>query len=136
MMVSMVPPQMIDTCWGEIKEFLERAAKYTYGRYTADDMKEMIEEGDHQLWVAFEGKKFYAAVVTNITNYPKKRFLSLAFCGGKELKLWKDPMLALLRRFARDMGCEAIEATARTGWERVFKHDGFEKHWVTFELPV
>ena len=45
-------------------------------------------------------------------------------------------MLALLRRFAADVGCEANEATARKGWAKVFKDDGYQERWVTFELPL
>ena len=36
--VSLVPTQFIDTCWAKIEPFMERAAKYTYGRYTSDDI--------------------------------------------------------------------------------------------------
>ena len=45
-------------------------------------------------------------------------------------------MLLLLRRYARDMGCDGIEATARRGWAKVFQNDGFNSNWVTFELPL
>ena len=136
MQVSMVPSDMVNTCWDQIEKYLQGAAKYTYGRYTADDMREMVEDGSHQLWVAFEDGKIYGAVITTISSYPRKRFLSLAFCGGVQLKLWKDPILDILRRFAKDMACDAIESTARPGWERIFKTDGYKKHWVAFELPV
>ena len=60
----------------------------------------------------------------------------MQFCGGEDLKEWKDPMLALLRKYAKDMGCEGIESTARRGWAKVFENDGYKPHWVTFELPL
>lgn len=134
--VSMVPSQYVDTCWKEIEPYMEKAAEYTYGRYTSDDIYDSLKEYDHQLWVAFDGGKIKGAVVTNIITYPKRKILCMSFCGGVELKDWKDPMLELLKKFAKDVGCDGIEATARRGWAKVFENDGYKGHWVTFELPI
>ena len=134
--VSMVPPQYVDTCWKEIEPYMEKAAEYTYGRYTSDDIYDSLKEYDHQLWVAFNGDKIKGAVVTNIITYPKRKVLCMSFCGGVELKSWKAPMLELLKKFAKDVGCDGIEATARRGWAKVFENDGYKGHWVTFELPI
>lgn len=133
--VSLVPPQYVDTCWGKIQGFVEKAADYTYGRYTADNIYDMVKEGDYQLWIAFNGQ-IKGAVVTNIMTYPQRKLLSMQFCGGEELKEWKDPMLSLLRRFAKDTGCDGIESTARPGWAKIFQDDGYSANWVTFELPL
>jgi hypothetical protein len=134
--VSMVPKQYVDTCWDEIKPYLEKAASYTYGRYTVDDIYTSIVDYDYELWVAFENGRIKGAVVTNFVVYPQRKLLCMSFCGGVDLKDWKDSMLSLLRRYARDMGCDGIEATARRGWARVFQNDGFKSNWVTFELPL
>ena len=133
--VSLVPPQYVDTCWGKIQGFVEKAADYTYGRYTADNIYDMVKEGDYQLWIAFNGQ-IKGAVVTNIMTYPQRKLLAMQFCGGEELKEWKDPMLSLLRRFAKDTGCDGIESTARPGWAKIFQDDGYSANWVTFELPL
>jgi hypothetical protein len=134
--VSLVPTQLIDTCWGQIEPFMEKAAKYTYGRYTSDDIYDSVVEHNHHLWVALDKTGIKGAVVTNIIVYPKRKLLAMAFCGGQDLKEWKDPMLNLLQRFAKDMGCDGIESTARAGWAKIFINDGYKQHWVTFELPV
>lgn len=132
----MVPAEYLDTCWEKIEPFAKKAAKYTHGRFKAEDLYEMVLDGGHQLWVAYEGPEFKGMVVTNIMNYPQRRLLCLGFCGGKELKSWKAPMLTLLRGFAKDMGCDSIEAYGRPGWANVFKNDGYQEKWVTFELPI
>ena len=115
---------------------MEKAAKYTYGRYTSDDIYDSVTEHDYQLWVAFDGKDIKGAVVTNIMVYPKRKLLCMSFCGGHGLKEWKEPMLSLLQRYAKDMGCDGIEATARAGWAKIFQSDGYKQNWVTFELPL
>jgi hypothetical protein len=133
--VSMVPRQYIDTCWSRVEPFAKKAAEYTYGRYTSDDIYDSIVEHDYQMWVAMEGSEFKGLVITNIVNYPKRKLLAMQFCGGVDLKLWKEPMLALLKRFGSEMGCDGIESTGRPGWAKVFKNDGYKATWVTYELP-
>lgn len=134
--VSMVPAEYVDTCWNKIEPFMEKAVEYTYGRYTLNNIYDMAKEGDHQLWVAYDGNDFKAAVLTNLMNYPNRRVLCMGFCGGVELSEWKDPMLSLLRRYAKDMGCDSIEAFGRPGWANVFKNDGYQAKWITFELSI
>jgi hypothetical protein len=134
--VSMVPTQYVDTCWKTIEPFLEKAAGHTYGRFTVDDIYDLITDYDHHLWVAIDNETIIGAVVTSFVTYPKRKMLCMQFCGGVELKHWKAPMLALLQQFARDTNCDGIEATARRGWAKIFQADGFQSNWVTFELPI
>jgi hypothetical protein len=136
MEVSMVPAEYVDTCWAKIEPFIEKAAEYTYGRYSASNLYDMVKDGDHQLWVAYDGGDFKGTVLTNVMNYPQRRVLCMGFCGGIELKDWKTPMLDLLKRYAKDMGCDSIEAFGRPGWANVFKNDGYQIKWVAFELPI
>jgi hypothetical protein len=134
--VSLVPHEYVDTCWDKIEDFIAKAAKYTYGRYTVGNIYDLVKESDYQLWVAYDGKDFKGAVVTNIINYPQRKLLGMQFCGGEELDTWKPQMLDLLKRFARDSGCGAIESTGRPGWAKVFQNDGYKATWVTYELPL
>lgn len=134
--VSLVPGEYVDNCWNSIEGYIEKAAKYTHKRYTASNIYDMIKDGDYQLWIAFKDKMIKGAVVTNVATYPQRKLLVMQFCGGVDLKDWKDPMLKLLQRFAKDVGCDGIEATARKGWAKIFQNDGYKQHWVTFELPV
>ena len=134
--VSLVPVHLINTCWAKVEPFMAKAAKYTYGRFTSDDIYDSVTEHDYQLWVAFDGETIKGAVVTNVMVYPKRKLLCMSFCGGYDLKEWKEPMLSLLQRYAKDMGCDSIEAFGRPGWANVFKNDGYQNKWITFELPI
>lgn len=136
MEVSLVPKEFVEGCWSQVEGYLEGAAKYTYGRYNVQDIKDCITDYDHQLWIAFENDKIYGAVVTEIANYPRCRILAMQFTGGVELKKWKKPMLEILQRWAKDNGCEKIESPGRPGWARVFRDDGYEAKFITYELPV
>ncbi len=135
--VSMVPNGYIDTCWDKVEKFAAKATKYTFGRYTSDDIYDCVKEHDYQMWVAYEPSgEFKGVVITNVVNYPKRKLLAMQFCGGEDLKLWKEPMLELLKKFGRASGCDGIESTGRPGWAKVFKEDGYKATWGTYELPL
>jgi len=137
MKVSYVPKELIDTCWKQIKPYMEWASEYTYGRYSTDNIYECIKDYDYQLWIAYEDDmSISGAVVTKFTFYPSKKYLSLVFCGGIEIATWKDDLLALLRKFAKSNDCYGLESAARAGWKQIFKDDGYKPLWVTFELPL
>jgi hypothetical protein len=125
----------IDQVWTDIESYIEGAAKYTHGRYTADDIRQTFKEGGQQLWIAYDDK-IYGAVITEIMEYPQMRALVMHFTGGIELPKWKDEMLSVLRSFAKDANCQTIESFGRTGWKKVFSKDGFKSKFMFYELSV
>ena len=136
MIVTAVLPEDIEHVWHLIHDYMEGAAKYTHGRYTVEDIKQgILTNPGQQLWVAYDDK-VYGAVITEIMQYPQMRALIMHFTGGVELPKWKNEMLALLQRFARDHDCQTIESFGRTGWKKVFARDGFKSKFMFYELPV
>ena len=136
MKVSMVPREYVPDTWEDVRGHLKKAAHYTFGRYTVDDIYDAIMDYDHTLWIAFDEEGVKGAVVTTFTQYPKKKFLNMVFTGGIELKAWKEPMLKLLQHWAYDNNCEGIESTGRPGWAKIFAGDGHRVVWHTYELPA
>jgi hypothetical protein len=137
MQISIVPVDYIETAWPQVQPYMEGAAEYTYGRYTAEDIKQGILTKPQQLWIAFDAdNKILGAVVTEIVVYPRLRSLVMHFTGGVDLKSWKPDMLSMLQRFAKENGCDVIESYGREGWGKVFKNDGFKSRFMFYELPV
>lgn len=136
MQVSMVPNDHVDAVWDKVKDYLDGAAQYTHGRYTVDDIYDCIKEYDYTLWIAFDKDKIKAAVVTNFTHYPRKKYLNMVFCGGEDIDTWIGPIIKMLQCWAFDNECDGLEATARLGWAKVFKGDGYKPLWQTFQLPA
>lgn len=136
MIVTAILPVDYNSVWGDIEGYMEGAAKYTHGRYKVEDIKkELYRNRSQQLWIAYDDR-IYGAVITEIITYPQMKTLIMHFTGGVELPKWKDDMLALLRRFAKDHDCKVIESYGRTGWKRIFKNDGFQSKFMFYELPV
>lgn len=136
MNVTLVPREHTEAMWPLVDHFMDKAAEYTYGRYTAEDIKESILNYDHHLWVAFNDAGIKGVVVTSFVQYPQMRCLAMQFTAGDDLKDWKAPMLDLLQKWAFDNNCDKIESSGRPGWPRVFKDDGCSVLWHTYELPV
>jgi hypothetical protein len=136
MEVSLVPPQLVDGLWPRIFPHLSKASEYTFGRYEPEDILEFVVSGEAHLWVVFDGEDLVGITVTRFWEYPRKKCLDMVFIGGDEGFSWKDPMLEILQRWARDNGCEAIESSGRVGFARAFRDDGYKMLWQVYELPV
>ena len=136
MIITAVLPDDIESVWHLIHDYMIGAAKYTHGRFNVEDIKkELLRNNNQQLWIAYDDK-VYGAVITEIISYPQMRTLIMHFTGGVELPKWKDAMLSMLRRFAKDHQCKVIESYGRSGWKRIFKNDGFNSKFMFYELPV
>lgn len=136
MQVSRVDTKDIETMWPFIEGYMKRAAKYTYGRFEAEDIKEGLLKNPQQLWVAFDDKKIYGAVVTEVTKYPRMTALTVHFLAGIDFESWKDPMLKLVQQFGKDNGCKLIDSYGRPGWEKVWVNYGYTKRFIFYELPL
>jgi hypothetical protein len=134
--ISLVPTEHVTDVWPAVIGYAAAALEHAHGRYELEDTLQELLMGTHLLWVAFEDQHIKGAFISRVLQYPRKRFLECTIMAGEEFSTWKAPMLEVLRRFARDNDCEGIEATARIGWARVFKDDGYEALWQTFQLPV
>ena len=136
MKVSRVDTKDIERMWPFIEGYMKKAAKYTYGRFEAEDIKEGLLKNPQQLWVAFNDKKIYGAVVTEVTKYPRMTALTVHFLAGIDFESWKDPMLKLVQQFGKDNGCTLIDSYGRPGWEKVWANYGYTKRFIFYELPL
>lgn len=134
--VTLVPPEHVLDVWHDVEPLLERAVNRTSGRFIVSDIYRSISEDGYLLWIAVKEKKVVGAVVTFFMYYPRKKYLHVQFCGGVELKAWKDRMFDTLQSFAIDNGCDGLEAMGRFGWEGVFKDRGYYPLAQCFEIPL
>ena len=49
MEVSLVPVEYIESVWPSIESYMEKVAKFTYGRFKADDIKNDLQTKQQQL---------------------------------------------------------------------------------------
>lgn len=133
---SLVPAELLDVISAQVYPHLEKAAEYTFGRYEPEDIMDAIRSGNAHLWVALRDDHIVGITVTRFWHYPRKKCLDMVFIGGDEGFSWKDPMLDILQRWARDSECAVIESSGRPGFARAFRDDGYKLLWQVYELPV
>ena len=134
--VSIVPAEYVNTCWEKIELFVNDAVEATEGRNTVEDLYQMANNAENTLWIAYDESEFKGFVLTSINTYPHRKILAMNFCGGKEFSSWKTPIIDTLKRFAKELGCDSIEAYGRKGWEKILKEEGYKSKIVNFELPI
>lgn len=137
MIVSYVPPEYLDTVWGTAGAMIRPAAEFNGGRYTVRDAYRGITSGNMQLWIIFddedEEKKIYGAVVTVITNYPSKKFLTILMVGGSKMYRWIEQLSDVMEKWARDNECSGVEGYGRIGWKKLLKKFGGSTQISVFE---
>jgi hypothetical protein len=134
--VSLVPTEYVDQVWPDVEPFVNKALKYASGKYEPGDVQELVIRFGYPLWIAFDDDGIKGAVITRFIQYPRKKYLFLEFCGGRDGFSWKAPMLSVLRSWAKDNGCDGIEGAGRDAWQRVFKGDGYKPTLQHFEMPL
>ena len=81
-----------------------------------------------QLFIAM-ADEIIASAITQITDYPQKRVLTIVLLGGGRMNEWL-PLLNQLEKWGIDEGCEQIELYGRPGWEKVLK---WEKTYIALK---
>jgi len=135
--VSLVPENKIDDVWESVKGFLIPAIRVTSGRYMLYDVYVALKRAEMQLWIAFDDEReIIGCEVTSITDYPSRRVLTSLFTGGRNIRLWKDPMMGVLVRWAEDNECTAIEGYGRKGWLKMLDAYGVKQTLILFEKDI
>lgn len=90
-------------------------------KLNVEDVRELVAAGGMQLWVIHSPREqsLYAAILTEILEYPRKKVFSLAFCGGHHVERWAYFIESFVEA-ARTQGCHALRVAGRPGWARVF----------------
>jgi hypothetical protein len=138
MKILIIKNEEIDEIWEYVEDYLAQAASYSNGKFLIEDVKANIIHRNQTLWVAYDDEqdKIMGATVTEVCQYPRIRALMIQFIGGIQLETWKSPQLEAFQIYARNAGCQIIEAFGRSGWEKICRDDGFKQDCIMFTLPV
>jgi hypothetical protein len=98
---------------------LEQALEHGGGTYALHDIVEGLGEGRFQLFWNEEGM-----AVTEIIQAPQKRYLNIFLAAGEMKAVLK--LHRKIEKFARENGCDFMQATARKGWEKIGPSVGWQ----------
>jgi hypothetical protein len=126
-----VPAGDLDAWLPKIGWHLESFAEN--GQWTAADFAEQVRNRDRQLWIAEEnGVK---AVCLSSVSEDRLKTVHVTHCAGEDYGTWAHFIL-LIAGWAREIGAQRFEVTARPGWERVLRQFGLQKTHVMLEMRL
>ena len=135
MNMTLVQPGRVVGTLPAIMPYLLESEHWTSGRAYVDDITRFILNGQMHLWVVHEGNAAYGHVITEVKQYPQRKFLTVQYCAGEphHMQYVEDEAFDLLERFAHDAGCVGIEFVGRPGWRKSAAKYGYEMHSVTYQ---
>lgn len=108
---------------------LEQALEHGGGTYSLHDIVDGLEEGRFQIFWNTNG-----VAITEIIQCPQKRYLNIFLAAGEMkavLKLHKK-----VEKFARENGCNFMQAMARKGWEKFNPEYGWKTTHTIYQREL
>jgi len=128
----------IDNIRHEIMPFLEIAAfKTNSGRFTAQDILKSITADKQQIWLARDITTDSIAMVclTEVRTYPQKKALHISYVIGSDNQKWMW-ILEKIEIWAKDLGCDLVEAEGREGWKPIVTPLGYKIEKVVYKKEL
>lgn len=123
-----VPSHQLDDFLPQIEWHLDQFCANE--QWTPWDLIEQIRERDRQLWVVWDGC-VRAAVLTAVSTDNLKTVM-VTHCCGEGFDEWIH-LVSEIEDWARAIGSQRLELTARPGWERIMKKFDLHKSHVVLE---
>jgi len=106
-----------------LRHHVEAALEYSGGTHNFDDIAEMVEKQQLQLWPAKD-----SVVLTEIIVYPRLKNLHYFLAGGDLDELSR--MRPLIESWGKSLGCTRVTLAGRRGWQKSFlKDEGYSPQW-------
>lgn len=134
--VVYVPPGLVDREWPVAGPLLDLARRRFSSKMDLNDLYRDLKSGEQQLWIVLSGKDMKAAMTTLVEPHPKCSVLRVMLLGGRDMRLWRDSALHVIKDAARQLGCKTIEVNARLGWAKHAGKYGFKETARIYELEI
>jgi hypothetical protein len=108
--------------WPWVQDLIEPAIVTSSGRYLPEDIRQALVEERMQLWVFEHDLKPGMAVVTEIIQYPRKKYCQIVFVGARKecpRRRWEH-VIYELEKWAKEIGCDGMQSISRHGGRRTY----------------
>lgn len=127
-----VPLSTLEVVWQEIEPWIVGACKRSGYKYTPDGFLESILQDKAQLWIGVRDDAIEAAALTDIIEYPNKRYARVTVGMGNNPQDLES-FISTFEAWAHDMGCHGVQSSMRPGFAPQFKRAGWKQTHVTME---
>lgn len=120
--------------WPHILPLVYKGMGRCNGEYNERDILDALLDRQMHLFVGLQDEKPIAIIIARITEYPRKKALTIRFGaadeGSREAYLpWIEEVVA----WGKEQGCDFSELHGRPGWKKVLK-DWQQTHVVMRQL--
>lgn len=130
-----VPHGKVDDVWPDVRGMIANAAERSFGRMSADTIRQALEDRAMQLWLADDGDIQAVAVTELLTYATGLKVCDMVIVTGAGRNSW----LALIdgiKAWAEQNGCVRIQAQARPGWAEIMKPFGWRETHRFIEVEI
>jgi hypothetical protein len=127
-----VQSALVPDVWPYVEDILDRAIEAGNGDRLASDYLELLCYAKAQLWLVMVERKLTAAVLTEVRIGPRRKTCTVELMAGADLERWFPEADRTITRWAREIGCTAIDCPVRPGLVPFLRKAGFkETHRLT-----
>ena len=107
-----------------LRQHVEAALEYSGGTHHFEDILQMVEKNQLQVWPATQ-----SIVLTEIIVYPRLKNLHYFLAGGDLDELSR--MRPMIESWGKSLGCTRVSLAGRRGWAKTFLQDeGYSPQWT------
>lgn len=125
-----VPPNMVEASRPWLEPLLAEFARATC-LVSPEDVIRQAKDLDCQIWSYYDGERFRGVVATRIHTNTVGKVCSLWVCIGIDAVELMEGVHAEIERWARSIGCYALEIVGRPGWQKALP--GYHRTAVVLE---
>ena len=127
-----MPPAKVGKAWPFIWQWVSDALARGNADLCAEQVREHLDRGSMQLWLAWDGKPV-GCCITELIESVRGRCCNLVIIAGEQFGTWGH-LEADVARWARDdWGCVRLSLIGRKGWVRRLAGSGWTETAVTLE---
>ena len=131
-----IPLPLLDTVWSDAERLLAPAIDVAPGKFSIEDVRQDILNGNVVLWLVVDGTKPIAAITTRIINYPQRHAMAMDWIGGTRMNEWLGMAMKTIKDYAVANGCLHLEGYGRKAWGRVLEKYGWEPEYIAYRMEI
>ena len=135
-MIQGITSQYVEQAWDYVEDYIEDALKHGIGEYTTEDIKQLCQLQQMQLWIKWDDEEVKGAFITQILNYPQLKVLLVLLLGGNEFIKWRDEVDEVLLKFGKEHDCKYVEFFGRKGWGNYLKDINYKEQVRMFAKEI
>ena len=135
-MIQGITSDYVEQAWEYVEDYIADSLKHGVGEYTTDDIKQLCQSKQMQLWIKWDDEEVKGAFVTQILNYPQMKILLVLLLGGNDFIKWRDEVDEVLQRFGKEHNCKFVEFFGRKGWGNYLKDINYKEQSRMFTKEI